>query len=287
MIVEVFVFTSAISWGLLDLTRKILGKNFSAPFLALVLSVGQIPIVIGWTLFEAPIIYSPTYIVPTLIIVLMHSAASIAFIRSVTLAPLSETIPFLAFSPAVTALLGLTIQEWLSPLQWIGIGCIMVGVGKVRTSKAMKPGEDTSSESEQAIGKWLMLFVALCWGGAIFLDKVALQFATPSCHALLITLLSSIVLYGIVRFRNIELQMKSLLSSPALLLLPAFSGLAFITQLLAIQVYPVGVFESIKRAVGVFMAALFGLLFFQEELTFRKIALLTLVVFGTSLVLLF
>ena len=279
------VFGSALCWGLLDFLRKFFGTKRSAELIAFLLTIGQVPIFIAWAFLDEFTFHDPLYLFPGILVVVLHTIASIAFVRAVSIAPLSETVPFLSISPVVATLLALTIGEIPTPLQTVGIFLVVIGVLFVSTNEEGSEKKGLIQLLMENKGGQLMLFVGVCWGTTLFLDKVSLMFASAAFHGLFLTLLMTVTLGFIVLLKERSLGLNLFVSKPFINLLPLSAGAALILQFLAIQGFPAGLFESIKRAVGVLMALGLGALFYKEKITAKKLFAAALLIFGVFLTL--
>jgi multidrug transporter EmrE-like cation transporter len=134
-------------------------------------------------------------------------------------------------------------------------------------------------------GSILMAGVALIWSLVAPLDKVAIGFSSPSFHGMVLSVgvaLGALVfLVGQRKMRDLggaRFHLRLVIS----IMVCASIALAF--QLLSIQVLFVSLVETVKRAVGCFMAIFLGRLVFRETVTIHKLAAVTVVVVGIVLI---
>lgn len=229
---------------------------------------------------------SPEYFVPGALVALVNALATILFNRSVSISPLSETIPFLAVSPAVASFLGLFLGETLAPRNWFGIVLVIGG------ALLISPGNGESQKRNilqrrvdalrQNSGGLLMLLVGVCWGSTVFFDKAALLYAPKPIHAVIGTSLSSLLVVFIYLRRRTQGLEAPFRLSPSVLLLVLTAASAYGFQIVSVQSFSVGPFEAIKRGVGILSSLFVGLTFFREQITPSKGLAATLLAIGVS-----
>ena len=280
---------ASVAWAGFDATRKQLSARTGALALAAVLSLGQLPLFLGWLALSGTRSLPPgAYVPEALGAIGFNLVGTLLFLEAVRASPLSHTIPFLSFSPVFSVLLSaLLLSELPGPLQLAGVGLIVLGAFLLNLAR-----EDLSHPAlflrglTRERGSLLMLATALLWAlGAIF-DKRALRHAPASVHAVVVAAGIGLALLLALALRRELPQLLPLRRRPALLLLAlGFAAAAQGLQLLALPLVLVSLFEALKRCVGMALALLNGAWFFGEPLTARKLAATALMGVGVVLVL--
>lgn len=279
---------SVVSWSLFDTSRKKLTDGFGALQLSVFLTLSQTPFFLIWAWSEGKAVPPVSYLSPAALGVLTNAAASVCFLRALTLSPMSKTIPILAFAPMLASLLGWLLLGEIPTLA-AGLGMIFIVMGSFllnATPNDLKHPMNLLASFTREPGCAYMLAVAAFWATASMCDKMALRHASVAQHALFQVVGVVVLLGGIALWRGGLWQ-----GTPQLVRRPAFwASLLFATsaltfQLEAIQLVHVGLFEAVKRSLGIVLSALFGVLFFREKLT--GLHSLALVVMALGSVLLF
>jgi drug/metabolite transporter (DMT)-like permease len=282
---------ASVAWAGFDATRKQLTRTEGVGALALaaLLSLGQLPLFLGW-LALAPGAAAPgaAYVPEALGAIGFNLWGTLLFLRAVRASPLSHTIPFLSFSPVFSVLLSaLLLAELPGPLQLTGVALIVLGAFLLNLAP-----EDLAHPAlllrglTRERGSLLMLGTALLWAlGAIF-DKRALRHAPAPVHAVVVALGIGLALLLALASRRELAQLLPLRRRPGLLLLAlAFAAAAQALQLLALPLLLVSLFEALKRCIGMALALLNGAWMFGEPVTGRKLAATALMGAGVVLVL--
>ncbi|MES2856202.1 MAG: EamA family transporter, partial [Bdellovibrionota bacterium] len=202
------------------------------------------------------------------------------FIQAVSMAPLSLVIPVLSLTPVFTALGAyLGLGETLGFQQIAGVILIVVStffLGKAESSKTTV--NDGSSVKK---GVLLMGLVAVMWSITPIFDKICLREVPSSEHGF-------IQCAGIAIFFGVYLRVRGIPASFRLVsanfewfsIAVLFASIALFTQLWAIQVVQVGIFEALKRSVGLVAALLLGHFLFAERISRIKVGLVGLIAVG-------
>jgi drug/metabolite transporter (DMT)-like permease len=282
-------FACALAWAGLDVFRKQLGGAIAPLPLLFLLNVGLLPVfAIWWLAMGGTITNFAAYAPPAGAALVLQIVANILFLAAVRASPLSLTIPFLTLTPVFATGLGaLILNERPEPQQLVGIALVVGGALALSSAD----GDDRRPKLLQAFvrerGAWMMIGVAACWGLTTVLDKRALEFAAVPIHALI--QLSGVVLAGLVYLllakpRRELARARKQLGRLALATLTGSAALGL--QLIAVQHILVGQLETIKRAVGLIGAIVFGRLVFGEPITTVKITAIVVMVAGVVLLML-
>lgn len=286
MIGLLLALTCALSWAGLDVFRKQLGGAIKPLPLLFLLNVGLLPVfAIWWLVMGGGITDLSAYAPPAGAALLLQVVANLLFLGAVRRSPLSLTIPFLALTPVfATGLAALILDEQPEPLQLVGVALVVGG------ALALGSADDSVPRATPVVrepGAYMMIGVAACWGLTMVLDKRALQFAAVPIHALI--QLSGVVLAGLVyvliaKPRRELARARTQLGRLALATLTGSAALGL--QLIAVQHIHVGQLETIKRALGLLGAIVFGRLVFGEPITTRKLVAIVVMVAGVTLLML-
>lgn len=273
----------ALGWATLDALRKQLGGRLEASLVVIWISLGTVPVFLLWQLAEGLPRFSWGYLLPGLACAVFNLFANVLFVRSVSLSPLSLTVPLLSLVPAFTLAAGaLLLGEWLPARALFGMGLVVLAsLGLFQGRGRRNPFAALLNEP----GAPLMVLVAVCWAMTAVLDKRSVAHADTPLHALLQNLLvgGGLVLYRRLRGRKTPLpdrrERRWLLAA----VLAGGAGLGF--QLLAIQHTLVSLMETVKRVVGLVAALLAGRLLFGERITTPQVLAVGLLAAGLWLML--
>jgi drug/metabolite transporter (DMT)-like permease len=284
-------FASAVLWGLFDAARKRLVGSFSP--IVLLVHIGLIQALV----FGGPVLSgdspgpSAAYWVPGLAVLVLNTAANLAFVTALQLAPLSRTVPLLSLTPVFAASGAyLRLGEAMSPRQVLGIALVVLGAYLLS-----RPRPEAQAEAEVAdpearntkSGMLLMLVVAAAWGSNAPFDKEAVLASSVAFHAtaqaLGIALVFALWLGFKGRLRDVP-KLKG--RGPELLLAGLIGPAAVATQLQAFTLTDVALVEVAKRVVGLVMAVAIGRWAFAEKLEGDRIWALVAMAVGLPLVLL-
>jgi len=278
-----FAIATSVGWSLFDLSRRFLARTVSAWALIFWVTLPALPLLAAWGAGVGQWRLEPGYAVPGLTSAALNVVANFAFFRAIQLSPLSLTLPMLSLTPVFTSLLGAAVlDEPLVPRAGAGIALVVAGAVILATSSA--PGR---ARLRFEIGSLVMGFVALCWSATLLLDKLALAHADPPVHALVlnaVTALGGLVALAALRRLGDLGAIRGHLGMLALAV--AIGAAAVATQLLAIQHAPIGLVETLKRAIGGVLAVLWGRAFFGEAVTARKVVSVVLLGIGVAMILL-
>lgn len=270
---------ASLGWALFDLVRRALADRLEAWTLVVVLTVGALPPLVLWGLVAGDWRLERGYWAPALASVALNVAANFCYFRSFQLAPLSVTLPMLAFTPLFASLLGASLLGETLGVRG-SLGALLVVAG------GLALGLRSGSARFEA-GSGLMLVVAFLWSATLLLDKRALAVASPEVHAITlnagVALGGGAVLIASGRLRDVRRARASL----GLLGLAVLVGATALSlQLLALRELPMGAVETLKRGVGGFSAVVFGRWLYREGLSIRKVVAVVLMTLGVAILLL-
>jgi len=271
----------AVAWSAFDLGRKALVARLDPLPLVVLLTLGQAPFFLVWTLVEGWPAVLPGYWLPALGSVALNVVANLAFFWAFRLAPISVTLPLLSLTPALIALLAIPLLgEVPSGRQALGIAAVVVGALLLNLQVGGPRPVGTGR------GALLMLLVALCWSVAPPLDKLAFQHASVPFHAFVLcsgvalAMLASLAARG--RLRELGQVRRAPRTYGAALLI---SSAALALQFIAYGLTLVALVETIKRGVGNVMALVYGRHVFAEAVGLVQVAAVVLMAVGVALIL--
>jgi drug/metabolite transporter (DMT)-like permease len=275
---------SALAFSGLDLIRKLLAGRIDALALVFFMSLGAVPFLFTLLALHGLDSPSPGYVLPGLGALTLNFLASLGFIQSVKLSPLSRTIPLLSLTPVFTALTAIPLLgELPDARETAGILFVVVG------AMALNAGGSLGGVARGLLrekGALLMTAVAFMWAVSGPLDKLAIGHVSVYFHA---TLMAFGVGVGALAALTVQGRLSALRSarSEAKLLLLAMICISFALtfQLLAIRGAFVSLVEAFKRAVGAFMAMVLGRMVFGEEVGVREWISVGVMVVGVFLIL--
>jgi len=279
---------AAAGWSLFDLLRRLLAARVAALPLVALVTLGALPPLVAWTWIAGDWRLAPGYLLPAAASVVLNVAANFAYFRSLQLAPISVTLPLLSLTPAFAALLawGL-LGEGLAWRQIAGVALVVLGALALSTHlpRRAAPGSVLQTWRSHR-GSLLMAAVALCWSVTLLLDKVALRYAAPTLHALV---LNAGVAGGALMLLAARREIGGLAVPRRVVLLLAGSilcGVVTLTaQLAALSHLGVALIETLKRGVGSTLALVWGRAFFAEPLGAAKLGAVAVMIAGVVLLL--
>jgi drug/metabolite transporter (DMT)-like permease len=289
MIGLVLACACALAWAGLDVFRKQLGGAIAPVPLLFLLNVGLLPVFALWWLIAGGTITDVGAYAPAAgAALVLQIIANILFLAALRASPLSLTIPFLALTPVFATVLGVVVLgERPEPIQLGGITLVVGGALALSSAE----GDDARPHLLRAFvrepGAWMMIGVAACWGITTVLDKRALEYAAVPIHALI--QLSGVITAGLIwlLFAGRQRELAGARAQLGTLVLATVTGsAAFGLQLVAVQHILVSQLETIKRAVGLVSAIVFGRLVFGEPITRVKTTAIVVMVAGVVLLML-
>ncbi|MBY0402276.1 MAG: DMT family transporter [Cyanobacteria bacterium] len=303
------ILISSFCWSAYDVFRKKLAGILPPLMLSTLLIGTQLPFFALLLVGEPFDIKTPEYWGYLVFNTFFNTIAVVAYITSVGLAPLSLTVPVLSLSPLLTVLAGYWILgESILPVQCLGIGFILWGLIQLHfktfyqffekthpPSDALQMGNSASSIASLTVpdeklalikGVGLMAAVAVIWSVTTTVDKICLKMASQSAHCVIQCLGITICLLGVGFLQQSpEYRLKSHFPYKFILVSSVIASLALIAQFQAIMLVPVGLFEALKRSIGLYSSLLMGFWVFKEPVTPLKIISVLLISLGVFCVL--
>ncbi len=301
----VLALLCAISWAVLDVSRKQMGRKMTATGAAAGLMCLHIvlinPLLLTGSLtegdgalYETVLVGYPelsvAYFWPTAVSVVLNLAANFLFFRAVQLSPLGLTIPYLAFTPVFTALTALIfLGQVPTSSGWMGIAVVCLGAFFINPGQsadgALAPLKALWTER----GSFYMLIVALLWSVTPILDKTAAELTSPMWHTMFLagTVGVVFVAYRGVVDSSLRPLWKEFRAIPLWLIMGGFFATAAMVLQLTSYVYiDVAYVETIKRAIGVTAAIVVGFVIFGERDLRRRLLGALIMSLGVALILL-
>lgn len=283
-----FAFGAALCFAGNDLLRKRASEGADSFLLLLIITALHWPPFLIWAGISPSPMPGPAYWLPALAALVIGLAASGLFLKSLSLSPLSRTVPLLSLTP-VGALVGgaLLLGERLTLMQTAGV--MLTTIGVLLLYAPVKRPLDVIAMLRDMRGEPgvpLMLLVALLWSANGPVNKLALQHAEIPFH-LAVQLGGSTLLVLLFCAATGRLKRRFLPGRPATagsagLVSAAALGL----DLVALTLIPVALVETLKRVVGNLAAILLGRLLLAERLTLPMLVGGTVMSFGVALALL-
>jgi drug/metabolite transporter (DMT)-like permease len=273
---------SSLCWSALDATRKALSTRLDVAVVVAWVALGQVPLFAALSLAQDRFIDDAAYLAPGLGSTALQLVANVLFVEAVRVSPLSVSVPFLSLTPVFTAAVAMPVLgEHPTPVQWAGIGTVVVGALLLNARQGHSLLRALLSER----GSVLMIGVAALWSVTAALDKIALGHASVGAHGLVQTAGMGIlvVTWMFATGRGARLR-TAWPPDRAQVAAVGFAAGALALQLVAFQLLLVGLVETLKRGVGVIASVLLGRLAFEEPVTPPKVVAMLLMAAGSALV---
>lgn len=279
---------SSLGWAGLDASRKALVRRIDPLPLVVLLTLGQLPLFVGWAIVDGTGVEDTAYVWPAGASVLLNVAANLLYMHAVRLSPLSLTVPLLSFVPVFTVLVANPVLgELPGALQLGGIAAVVVGALLLNAGAGdQRNVVGLVRALLREPGSLPMLGVALCWSMTIVVDKMAVAHASVGVHgAVLNAGIATLLVLWMATRRDLARLRQGTRALPLLLGAIAFGTAGLGLQLVAIQSIYVAVLEAIKRAVGILAAVVLGRLAFAEPITGFKVAAVLIMATGAASIL--
>lgn len=274
---------TGLSWAAYDATRKGLAEGTNPAALVAVLCAMQAPFFGAWLAWDGGVAMHEGYAVPAATSVVLNIVANVLFIRSVSIAPLSVSVPLLSLTPVFSAgIAWVLVGEAPTAIQAVGIGIVVAAaIGlNARTAQGV--------DRRRALrGASLMALVALLWSVTSVVDKMATEASSAAFHGLVQVagIASGLGLWLAIR-RELG-TLRATFRRPVLLVGAALAAVSALgLQLLAFTQVLVSLVEAVKRAIGLLSAVAIGRLVFGERLTLTQVMAVLAMAAGTALILL-
>jgi drug/metabolite transporter (DMT)-like permease len=284
---------ASISFVGLDVLRKVLGRRLSATEIVIGLNLGSMPVFTAVLLRFGGWEFDLTFVLIASAEAFSFTLASVLYIQAVTLSPLSLTIPYLAFTPVVSALVAIPVLgEIPTPKGSLGICLVVLGAFFLHLEEGKSLRALLGAPFREP-GSWRMLVVALIFGTTTSLDKIAISHGSEALLGLTLTTGSTFVLLGFRFLRQtacrqdpeMRLRGSSLAGDRLLLLAALVAAVAILAQFFAYREMLVAYVETIKRGGGL-LSAMTGIFFFREGGFANRVPAAVMMVVGIALIVL-
>ncbi|HJX26395.1 MAG TPA: DMT family transporter [Thermoanaerobaculia bacterium] len=289
------VLAASVASSGFDLFRKMLVRDLAPVPMVFLLATASVPLFGAAVAFGGPVDVQGAYWWPALGSVALNVVANLTFLEAVRISPLSVTVPLLSLTPVFTALLGFgLLGERLEPLQIAGIVLVVIGAFWLNVGMTAGAAPESGGERRSLArsflsqpGAWMMAGTALLLSLTIPLDKLAVNYANPPFHGLILTAGIAFGTLIVLAVQNRWGELAGLRRGwlPFLLAL-ASSTLALGFQLVALKFVFVSLIETLKRGIGNLLAVILGRAVFHEPLTPGKVGAALLMAVGVALILL-
>ena len=270
---------ASLCWSGLDVLRKILVQRIEPITLTAALCAGQSILFFVLYVFNNHPLPSASYWPIGVLCALIALFGALGLNWSLRISPLSQSIPMLSLTPAFAMIHGeLLLDESLSAVQIVGLLCSVMGAAGFGLGKGWS----------KAKGAYIMVGVSFLFSLTMALDKLAIQHAEITTHALfqstLITLSLGLYLLATRQLGDVHILWDS---KKLYVFSVVLFTLAVGLQLEAVSWLSVTLLEAGKRCIGLFASLFLGVYFFSEPIAREKLASAVLLAVGVCIVLLF
>lgn len=217
----------------------------------------------------------------------LEIAALIMYMRAISVAPLHDTLPYLAFTPVFTALTGyLLLGERIGAQGLAGIALVTAGGYLLNVDTADGRWREPLAplrRMRRERGPRLMLAVAVLYSLTSVLGKGALQYVPATFLGAWYFIVLALALIGPAAIAR-PASLAVLVRRPgAHLLIGACFAIMAVTHFLAIERIEAAYMIALKRTSLLF-GILYGVVLFGEPHPLRHLAIGTLMVAGVALI---
>ncbi|MGH8594615.1 MAG: EamA family transporter [Gammaproteobacteria bacterium] len=214
--------------------------------------------------------------------------AMLLYMEAIRTSALSQTLPYLAFTPVFSVLTGwLLLGETVSPAGFFGIASVAVGAYLLNVDRAFAPGSypllAPIKEVFDSTGPRLMLAVAALYSVTSVLEKGLLGYAPPLFFGPFYFVLLGVVAASmalVARPRSLAAVMRR----PAAHIIVGIAMAAMVlTHYLALNQVEVAYMIAVKRT-SVLFGILYGALLFGEKQLPQHLAAGAIIVLGVALI---
>jgi drug/metabolite transporter (DMT)-like permease len=277
---------SSLSYVALDVLRKLLGQRLTTAQIVIGINLGAASVFLAVLALSGIGDWDFTFVAVASVETITYTIASILYVQAVTLSPLSLTIPYLGFTPVVSAGVACLVLGEVPRIQgFIGIGLVVMGTVALHLEEDNRFADLLTAPLRQP-GSWRMLVVASIWGTTTSLDKIAIAHASEALLAFFLASGSALILVG-ARFAGLldernDARMKNR-ASLLLCISALVSGAAVLCQFLAYRELLVAYVETIKRAGGL-ASVIIGALVFHEGGLSRRLPAAAVIAMGIIMI---
>jgi uncharacterized membrane protein len=229
----------------------------------------------------------PNFWFPALIIVPLDISATIIYLNAIKMAPLSLTLPFLAFTPFFTMVISwLVLGERISQVSFLGVLLIVTGGYLLNAQKITEGIWAPFKAIWDEKAPRLILLVTLLFSISTVFGKMAVLRSSPN---------TMIVIYPVSYFIGISLVFLTYLRSikPGsftinnslylLAIIGALDAISMICHFQAISLIEISLMMSIKR-LNILFGVVLGFIFFKEKQFWRRLPATLLMLSGAILI---
>ena len=287
----IFAIIASLSFVALDVLRKVLGTRIGAARVVIGINLGAALVLSVVLSVEGIPQFDTLFLILALVEGVTFSITSLLYVQAVSRSPLSLTIPYLGFTPLVSALVALLLLgEIPSPRGWAGISLIVTGGILLHMDKAKDIVRLLTAPLREP-GSWRMLLVAMVWGLTTSIDKIAIAHGSEALLGFSMSLFSAMILIALVLVRPEQGRPEAgnhpqpATSYPLLIVAAMFAGVAVLAQFYAYRELLVSYVEAVKRAGGL-VSALIGVIAFREGSFRSRIPAAAVMLLGMLLIIL-
>ena len=218
----------------------------------------------GWPALSAAFWITVAIMIP------LEIVAFFCLLEALRVAPLAETVPFLALSPLFTVLVSwCLLGERVTGLGLLGLGIIGAG-GYLLYGHELRFGAlGPLRAMTRSRGTKLMVLVALLYSITSTLGKLAIELSSPTAFPGIYFALLAVVFVAIhlARGRRPAAFLQAVARRPWLLAgLGMADGITFLIHSIGVLLAPVAYFVGVKRLSSVVSVLVGGLVFRQRHL---------------------
>ncbi|MBI4436871.1 MAG: EamA family transporter [Candidatus Omnitrophica bacterium] len=214
-------------------------------------------------------------------------SAYLLYLRSIRIAPLSLTVPFLALTPVFTIVTSwILLGERVSFAGAVGIFAVTTGIYLIQMETVSKGWTSPLVSLFREPGIRFMILSAFLYSIASNLGKRAIQFSSPVAFAFLYQLIDAFILSFLAWRGSASLgQMgkELFLQRKLYLALGAVMAFALLVHAVGISMSPVPYFIAVKRT-SLLVGVVSGGLFFKEEKILQRLVGAAFMVGGVGLI---
>ncbi|GAB4245619.1 MAG: hypothetical protein Kow00109_21640 [Acidobacteriota bacterium] len=279
------VFAS-LGFVLLDVLRRILGRRLPTWQVVVGINAGAGTLLLPVLFYEGIPAFDYWFVGLASLEAVNFAVTSFLYVQAVRLSPLSLTVPYLSFTPLVSAVAAWLILGEVPPFRgWVGISLLLAGgillhggEGRGWLRLCLAPLREPGTRR--------MLIVAAVWGVTTSVDKLAIQHGSEALLGAWMSLGGALlILLFRPRLGDEGQSSESSGSAGLLLAAAAVAGAAVLAQFYAYRTTLVAYVEAVKRAGG-FVSALLGVVAFGEGRFRHRIPAAALMLAGVLLIVL-
>jgi drug/metabolite transporter (DMT)-like permease len=276
--------------GFFDATKNVFAKKSTAGYSELTITfiwmLFAAIVTLPFALFSIPHSISIQLIFILISVTLLDFFAYIFYLRSLKYADLSLSLPMLSLTPVFVLFISyITLKQTISATALLGVGAIIIGSYSLNLQKSTQgiftPFRNIFSNK----GVRYMLFTSILWGFANSLHKIGITDSNPLFYTGISYVLLSTLYFIVLLYKNRkELIILTRLSDLKMLAPAGFlEGTTTIFQFLSQGFLTSSVLTIALKRSSIVFSALFGYLFFKENVKSRLIPI-CIIIAGVILV---